>query len=243
MLGALALTFGPSGRRYAAADLTLAEDLAWRAATALENARLYRDIQEQDHRKSEFLAMLAHELRNPLAPIRNAVQILRRLNGDEKAQRWANDVIERQLGQLVRLVDDLLDVSRITRGKVTLRTELLDTAAAVVAVAVETSRPLIDDRRHELTVELPPQPVWVSADPTRLAQVLANLLNNAAKYTEEGGRIAVAVERVVGDEAVFRGPRQRRSASVAEMLPRVFDACSRRPSVRWTARRGAWASD
>ncbi|HVS36775.1 MAG TPA: ATP-binding protein, partial [Gemmataceae bacterium] len=197
-----------------------AEDLVCRAAVALENARLYRDIQEQDHRKTEFLAMLAHELRNPLAPIRNAVQILRRLNGEERAQRWANEVIDRQVGQLVRLVDDLLDVSRITRGKVTLRTEPVD-AADAVAVAVETCRPLIDDRRHELSVALPPEPVWVSADPARLAQVLANLLNNAAKYTDSGGRIALTVERE-GGEAIFR-VRDNGVGIVAEMLSRVFD--------------------
>ena len=119
-----------------------------------------------------------------------------------------------------RLVDDLLDVSRITRGKVTLRPEPLD-AASAVAVAVETSRPLIDERRHELTVDLPAEPVWVSADPARLAQVLANLLNNAAKYTDKGGRIAVAVGRE-GGEVVFR-VRDTGVGIAPEMLPCVFD--------------------
>ena len=133
---------------------------------------------------------------------------------------WANDVIERQVEQLVRLVDDLLDISRITRGKIQLKTEPVDVAVAV-AGAVETSRPLIDARRHELTVVLPPEPLWLTADPVRLAQVLANLLNNAAKYTEEGGRIDLTVARE-GGEAVFR-VRDTGIGIAAEMLPRVFD--------------------
>ena len=220
VLGALALSRGGSGAPYTAAERTLAEDLACRAAAALENARLYRDIQEQDGRKTEFLAMLAHELRNPLAPIRNAVQILRHAKGDEAGRKWAGEVIDRQVTQMVRLVDDLLDVSRITRGKVKLRAERVD-ASAAVSTAVETSRPLIDARRHELTVALAPQPLWVTADPARLAQILANLLNNAAKYTDEGGRITFTVGRE-GDDAVFR-VADTGVGIAAEMLPRVFD--------------------
>jgi signal transduction histidine kinase/ActR/RegA family two-component response regulator len=220
VLGVLTLALGASGRSYGAADLTLAEDLASRAASALENARLYRDIQERDHRKNEFLAMLAHELRNPLAPIRNAVQLLRQGNEDEAAIQWGFDVIDRQVKQMVRLVDDLLDVSRITRGKVQLKTEPIDVATAV-STAVETSRPLIDERRHELAVTMPPSPLWVSADPARLAQILANLLNNAAKYTPEEGRVAFTIERE-GDDAVFR-VRDSGVGIAAEMLPRVFD--------------------
>jgi len=217
-IGALAL--GGPGRRYAAEDVTLAEDLACRAAAALENARLYHDLEEQDRRKSEFLAMLAHELRNPLAPIRNAVQILRRAVTEEAGREWAQDVIDRQVGQMVRLVDDLLDVSRITRGKVKLKPEPIDVSRAA-AVALETSRPLIDARRHELTVTLPPEPLWATADAARLAQVLANLLNNAAKYTEEGGRIGLTVARE-GNEAVFR-VRDTGVGIPADMLPRVFE--------------------
>jgi signal transduction histidine kinase len=220
VLGVLTLALGASKRSYSAADLTLAEDLASRAASALENARLYRDIQEQDLRKNEFLAMLAHELRNPLAPIRNAVQLLRQGNEEDTGVKWANDVIDRQVKQMVRLVDDLLDVSRITRGKVQLKAELIDVEAAVSS-AVETSRPLIDERRHDLTVTLPPSPLWVSADPARLAQILANLLNNAAKYTPEGGRITFTTERE-GEAAVFR-VRDSGVGIAADMLPRVFD--------------------
>jgi signal transduction histidine kinase/DNA-binding response OmpR family regulator len=219
-LGTIALALRDPGRRHGPAEVLLVEDLADRAALAFDNARLYRDIQENDRRKNEFLAMLAHELRNPLAPIRNAVKVLRMLGIDDADLRWANDVITRQVEQLVRLVDDLLDISRITGGKVQLRKEPIDVAAAVER-AVETSRPLIDARKHELAVTLPAEPVLVEADLVRLAQVLANLLNNAAKYTGEGGSIALEVARE-GDEAVFR-VRDNGIGIAPEMLPSVFD--------------------
>jgi signal transduction histidine kinase/DNA-binding response OmpR family regulator len=201
-LGALILEQGNSGRRFSTADRGLADDLAGRAAIALDNARLYRNVQEADRHKNEFLSMLAHELRNPLAPIRNAVQILRMRGSDDPEIQSVRDLIDRQVQQLIRLVDDLLDLSRITRGKIRLQTESVD-LAAVVARAVETSRPLIDARKHELTVTLPPEPLRVRGDPVRLAQVLANLLNNAAKYTEEGGRISLTAQREEG-EVVLR---------------------------------------
>jgi signal transduction histidine kinase/DNA-binding response OmpR family regulator len=218
--GTIALARYDPGRRYGTADLALAEDLAGRAAIAIDNARLYRNIQENDRRKNEFLAMLAHELRNPLAPIRNAVELLRRLGPEDADLHWANDVISRQVEQLVRLVDDLLDISRITEGKIQLRKEPINLAAAVTR-AVETSRPLIDARKHELIVSLPPKPLRVNADSVRIAQVLSNLLNNAAKYTEEGGKIELEVTRV-DDEALVR-VRDNGVGISAEMLSRVFD--------------------
>ena len=219
-LGAITLALCGDRRRYGPEDLALASDLAGRAAIAIDNARLYRDVQENNRRKNEFLAMLAHELRNPLAPIRNAVEILRMLDIPEPNLQWANDVIARQVEHLVRLVDDLLDISRITGGKIQLRMEPVDVSVAV-ARAVETSRPLIDGRRHELIVTIPPQPIYVRADLVRLAQVLANLLNNAAKYTEEGGRIALEVTQV-GDEVVFR-VRDNGIGIAPEMVSSVFD--------------------
>jgi signal transduction histidine kinase/DNA-binding response OmpR family regulator len=219
-LGALTLGLGASGRQFAPADVALAEDLAGRAAIAIDNARLYRDVQEADRRKNEFLAMLAHELRNPLAPIRNAVEVLR-VRGTAAAELdWARGLIDRQLAHLVRLVDDLLDVSRITRGKIRLQSEPLD-LMTVVARAVETSRPLLEERRHQLTVLPPAQPLWVQGDPVRLAQVLGNLLNNAAKFTENGGRIAVQVECDRG-QAVVR-VRDSGMGIPPEMLASVFD--------------------
>ena len=148
-------------------------------------------LREADRSKDEFLAVLAHEIRNPLAPIRTAVHLLRLKELSDAQRVKAREVIERQVEHLVRLIDDLLDVARITRGAITLQRERVD-LAEVVARAIETSRPLIDARRHELVVALPEQPLTVDGDMTRLSQVIGNLLNNAAKYTDTGGRSAGA---------------------------------------------------
>ena len=155
----------------------------WIAETALREA---------DRRKDEFLATLAHELRNPLAPITNALELLKMDGGNSTAIESVRHIMERQVAQMTRLVDDLLDISRITRDKIELRTERVD-LAAILKGAIETSRPLIDSAGHELTVKLPPEPIYIDADPMRMAQVFANLLNNSAKYTERGGRIRVEV--------------------------------------------------
>jgi signal transduction histidine kinase len=219
-LGVLILEQGRSGRRFSPLERALAEDLAGRAAIALDNARLYRNVQEADRHKNEFLSMLAHELRNPLAPIRNALQILRLRGTSEPESLAMQDIIERQVQQLVRLVDDLLDLSRITRGKIRLQTEYVD-MVEVIAAAVETSRPLIDERRHELTVSLPPEPLLVRGDPVRLAQVLSNLLNNAAKYTEVRGRIGLTVQRSDG-EVVLR-VKDNGVGIPPEMLSSIFE--------------------
>jgi PAS domain S-box-containing protein len=146
-------------------------------------------------RKDEFLAMLAHELRNPLAPISNAVQIMKRSHADEVRLAWCQDVIGRQVEQLARLVDDLLDISRISRGKIELKQKILK-VSTIVQRAVETNQPLMEARRHELTVQLPPEPIYVEGDLMRLAQVVSNLLNNAAKYTDAGGFIKLSVEQI-----------------------------------------------
>jgi signal transduction histidine kinase/DNA-binding response OmpR family regulator len=219
-LGTLAVGLGKQERRFGPDDLALAADLAGRAAIAIDNARLYRDVQENDRRKNEFLAMLGHELRNPLAPMRNAIEIVKRLDLKDDNLHWASDVISRQLEHLVRLVDDLLDVSRIAGGKIQLRRQPVD-IATVVARAVETSRPLIDARKHELCVDLPVEPIWLSADLVRLAQVLSNLLNNAAKYTEPGGKIALEVARS-GDQAIFR-VRDNGIGIPEESVSSIFD--------------------
>src|SRR5206468_2494786 len=151
-------------------------------------------LQEADRRKDEFLAMLAHELRNPLAPIRTAVQLLRLKELAESQRLRARDVIERQVEHLVSLIDDLLDVSRITRGMITLHREPV-LVGAIVARAVETTRPTIDARRQELVVELPDELITVEGDKTRLVQVVANILHNAAKFTDVAGRISLKVTR------------------------------------------------
>ncbi len=150
-------------------------------------------LREADQRKDAFLATLAHELRNPLAPIRNAVHILRTQGSPDTASRKLQDIVDRQVGQMARMVDDLLDVSRISRGKLELRRERV-TLQQVIQGAVETSRPLIDQNRHQLEVVLPAKPLYLNADLTRLSQVFANLLNNAAKYTEASGRIKLLAE-------------------------------------------------
>jgi signal transduction histidine kinase/CheY-like chemotaxis protein len=219
-LGVIALAIVEGRHTFGPDEVDLIRDLAGRAAIAIDNARLYRDVQENDRRKNEFLAMLAHELRNPLAPIRSATQVLQMLDIQDSNILWATDVIGRQVEHLVRLVDDLLDISRIAGGKIQLRMEAVDVAVAVER-AVETSRPLIDSRRHELSVGLPSYPVLVRADLVRLSQVLSNLLNNAAKYTEVGGRIGLVVVHEVG-EVVFR-VSDNGIGIAPEMLSRIFD--------------------
>jgi PAS domain S-box-containing protein len=161
------------------------------AGHAGELERLNAALRENDRRKDEFLAVLAHELRNPLAPIRQAALISKAPNASDAQKRWSHDVISRQVQHMSLLLDDLLDVSRITRGTLELRPEPMD-LAAVVDAAVETARPLIDAKGHALTVSLPAEPLRLIADPLRLAQVLSNLLTNAAKYTDAHGRIRLS---------------------------------------------------
>jgi len=220
VVGGLSFLGASGRRRFGDGELHAALDLAERVAVAVENSGLYRALQETDRRKDEFLATLAHELRNPLAPVRNGLQILRLGPGGAELRGRTLDIMDRQLAHLVRLVDDLMDVSRVTSGKVALRRERADLRELVDA-AVETSRQMIDAGGHTLSVRLPDAPLPLDADRTRIVQVISNLLNNAAKYTPKGGRIEVS--------AAFEG----RSAAVrvaddgvgvpAEMLPSIFD--------------------
>jgi len=177
-------------------------------------------LQDADRRKNEFMAMLAHELRNPLAPIRNAVKILELSASPDPQVQWVTEVIDRQVQQMTRLVDDLLDVSRITQGKLKLEKQPVR-LAVVVDRAVEMVQSLIAARKHQLTVSLPQEPVSLEADPPRLAQVLANLLMNAAKYTDDGGQIWLTAE-AQGDELVIT-VRDTGMGIPPELLPRVFD--------------------
>ncbi len=185
-----------------------------------ERKRMEEALREADRSKNEFLAMLAHELRNPLAPMCHSLEILRRAGDDAALADRACAVMKRQLGHMVRLIDDLLDLSRITRGKVELRRELVE-LAQVLQDALETSRPVIEAGGHELELALPDEPVIVSADRMRLAQVFSNLLNNAAKYTPQGGRISVAVERM-GTDAVIRVADNGAGLPV-DALERIFE--------------------
>ncbi len=177
-------------------------------------------LREGDRRKDEFLATLAHELRNPLAPLRSSVHILQLTSTEDPRTKPIYDTMERQVNHLVRLVDDLLEMSRITRGKVELRKEPVE-LAAVVRNAIETSRPLIDAAGLRLTVSLPPERVVIVGDFVRLGQVLTNLLNNAAKYTNEGGQIWFTAT-CEGNEVVL-SVRDTGIGIDTEMLPRVFD--------------------
>jgi signal transduction histidine kinase len=177
-------------------------------------------LREAARHKDEFLATLAHELRNPLAPIRNALHILHLKGSKTPELEWAKDVIDRQAKQMTRLVDDLLDVSRITTGKLALQKGRIE-LAAVVQGAIETSRPLVEQCGHELTVELPPEPVMLGGDMTRLAQVLSNLLNNAARYTERGGSIRLAAERQ--REEVLISVTDNGMGITPEILPHIFE--------------------
>jgi signal transduction histidine kinase/DNA-binding response OmpR family regulator len=177
-------------------------------------------LRDADRRKDEFLATLAHELRNPLAPIRNSLHVLRLADGVHPAVDHVRAMMERQVDHMVRLVDDLMEVSRITRGKITLRTERVD-LVAVIQNAIETSQPLIDSAHQMLVRALPEEPLIVEGDPVRLAQVFANLLNNAAKYEDGPGQIHVTALRE-GASAVV-SVRDTGIGIPAEMLPRVFD--------------------
>jgi PAS domain S-box-containing protein len=177
-------------------------------------------LREADRLKDEFLAMLAHELRNPLAPIRNALHVLRHAGADPATAARVRDMAERQVKHMARLLDDLLDVSRISRGRIELRQEIID-VATLVQHTVEVAGPFVAERRHELTVSLPDKPLRVKGDPARLEQVLTNLLNNAAKYTEPGGKIWLTAT-AEGDEAVLR-VRDTGVGIAPDMLPKIYD--------------------
>jgi signal transduction histidine kinase/PAS domain-containing protein len=200
-------------------ELDFLQTICQYAAAAYERMRLIQRLQDADRRKDEFVATLAHELRNPLAPIRNALEIIR-LSPAREALIDARAMMERQLGQMVHLIDDLLDVSRISRGTVQLHKERIE-LGLVVRNAVETCHPLIQSCGHELNVSLPPDPVFLDADPTRLTQVFSNLLNNAAKYSNRGARISLRVERN-GDDVVVT-VKDTGIGIPAAMLPRVFE--------------------
>lgn len=218
--GAITFVLSGDSRKYCEADLTVAVDFAQRASIALENARLYEEAKEADRRKDEFLATLAHELRNPLAPVRNALEIVRMAGVDAKVAEKAVVVIERQVDHMVRLVDDLLDLSRLMRGKIQLRPERVS-LRDVITRATETVRPLIDTLGHELVVNVPKTPVELYADPVRLDQIISNLLNNAAKYTERGGVIRL-IAKARGQELVIK-IRDTGIGIDPKLLPHLFD--------------------
>jgi PAS domain S-box-containing protein len=185
-----------------------------------EQREMEQELKEANRRKDEFLATLAHELRNPLAPISSGLTLMKLSSPDSTAASKARDIMDRQLAHMVRLIDDLLDVSRISRGKLELRRERVS-VQMIVDSAVEVSKPLIEDDEHALTVSLPPQPLHIDADPVRIAQVISNLLNNAAKYTPQGGSIGLFAQQE-GSAVVIR-VKDSGIGITPEALPRVFE--------------------
>jgi len=237
--GVITLVMAESKRRYSESDLDGALALADRAALAVENARLFRaeeqarsDAVLANRAKDDFLAMLGHELRNPLAPIVTALELMRRRPGAEADRE--RSVIERQVRHVVRLVDDLLDVSRIIRGRVTLSKEQLE-VADVVSKALELTAPLIEERRIAVATQLEPG-LTIDADPTRLTQVLTNLLLNAAKYTDPGGHIVLSVRRDA--EWLVLRVEDDGSGIEPEMLSRIFELFVQAPQSLERARGG-----
>ena len=178
------------------------------------------ELKLADQKKSEFIAILSHELRNPLAPIINAVEVLRSKDVSETERDWSREIIDRQVQQMIRIMDDLLDVGRITHEKLSLRREQI-LLTSVIDSAIETSKPLIDERRQQLTVDLPAERIVLNADYRRLSQVFSNLVNNAAKYTPNGGRILLAAKRQ--DNDVMVSVKDNGIGISAELLPDIFD--------------------
>ena len=212
---------GPNGEVVAVAGTT--RDITERQSAEQAIREQAERLAQSDRAKDEFLATLSHELRNPLAPLRNSLSLLLRMPNDERTQP-IHAMMERQVNHLVRLVDDLLEVSRISRGAFSLRNERVE-LASVVRNAVETCEPLIEAARHELHIDLPDERLWLNGDPVRLAQILANVLNNAVKYTRDGGHIALRARRE-GDEVVIAISDDGAGIEAAD-LPRIFQMFSR----------------
>jgi signal transduction histidine kinase/DNA-binding response OmpR family regulator len=219
-LGALICCVQGVRRSFEPADVALLENLAGRAATALDNAQLYQTIRDGERRKDEFLAMLGHELRNPLATITNAGELTKLLDPADPAFQETLDVIRQQASLMKRLVDDLLDVSRITSGRIQLQKSIVDVGEIVARVA-ESNSALFTSRGHTLHLAVPQGDVFLEADPFRLEQILSNLLVNAAKYTDPGGEVWFSAERDNGD-VVFR-IRDSGIGIGPDLLPNVFD--------------------
>jgi CheY-like chemotaxis protein/nitrogen-specific signal transduction histidine kinase len=199
---------------------TVSQDVTERKRLADDLQRLAKDLSDADRRKNEFLATLAHELRNPLAPMSNMLEVAKRAGDDGETLKRAHDTIERQLGQMVRLVDDLLDLNRISHDRLELRRSEVE-LASVIQQAVEVARPLVDAAGHVLTIDLPTEPIYLNADRARLTQVFGNLLNNSAKYTRPNGNIALTAKRE--DNEVFVTVTDNGSGIPHDKLDSIFD--------------------
>ncbi|HET8691449.1 MAG TPA: ATP-binding protein, partial [Steroidobacteraceae bacterium] len=240
-LGALSVHF-PSPHRPTEAEMRRLALYCRQASDFIQRIRLEHALRgredalkEADRRKNEFLAMLAHELRNPLAPIRYAVGALRMPGTSAEQRAQAYGVLERQVGHMSRLLDDLLDISRITRGVLELKKEPMS-LARVVETSIEAAKPFIDTKRHQLRITLPDHAVWLVADPVRLAQVFSNLLINAAKYTSPGGHIELTATN--GSDGLTVCVRDDGIGMAPEMLPKLFTLFSQGPAARDDAAAG-----
>lgn len=221
-------TFFKQPHRPSEREMHLIDLCSRQAVDFIENARLYARLEESDRCRDEFLATLAHELRNPLAPIRNSLHIMR-LTGGASASNGAHEMMERQVEHLVRLVDDLMEVSRITRGTIELRREQVE-LSAIVRAALESSMPHIEAAGHQLAVSLPSERLTLDADAVRLTQVFANLLHNSAKYTDYGGQIWLSAQREAGEVVV--SVKDTGVGITADKLPKVFDLFAQRERGR-----------
>lgn len=219
-LGAIICCRRGGRRKFKTSEIALIEDVSGRGATALDNAQLHQTIREGERRKDEFLAMLGHELRNPLAAIANAGELVKLLSPKDPAFSETLEIVRQQAALMRRLVDDLLDVSRITSGRIQLKKTLVRADEIVVRVA-ESTTPLFTARNHALHISVPKEPVWLEADPCRLEQILTNLLVNAAKYTPPGGEVWLGVDRE-NEEALFQ-VKDSGTGIGPDLLPNVFD--------------------
>jgi signal transduction histidine kinase/CheY-like chemotaxis protein len=222
MLGILLLGLELDREKYQECDVSLASILSNRASVALENAILIEKIREADRRKDEFLGMLAHELRNPLGPIRNAVQLMQMIGTKDVRLEKATGMVERQVAHMTRLIDDLLDATRLASGKVLLRKERCD-LAQIVRQTAEDYRSIFDASGLALEVSVPNAPVWIDGDPTRLVQAIGNLLHNAHKFTDPGGLVTVKLEHDVGHKVACVGVKDTGNGIVAKVLTYVFE--------------------
>lgn len=220
--GVLVLAHKRSQSPYQSDDISLASDLASRASVALENVTLIERIQEADRRKDEFLGMLAHELRNPLGPIRNAVQLLQMMGPQEPRMVQLRDIVDRQVGHMTRLIDDLLDARRLANGKILLRKERCD-LVQIARQTVEDYRSIFDDKNILLENHVTDTPLWVEGDPTRLVQAVGNLLHNAHKFTDPGGHVTVRLGHDEAKRAAVITVSDNGIGIDAKILPHVFD--------------------
>ena len=222
LLGTLSFA-SRSKERFEEDELEFLRTVTQYVTVAHERLRLVEQLREKDRRKDDFLATLAHELRNPFAPVRNAAQFIKLRGSDDPDIQNARNIIERQMGHLTRLVDDLLDVSRITRGKITIQRERLG-LGVILTNAVEASRPVIEAGGHVLTINVPQEPLFLEGDLTRLVQVFGNILVNAAKYTDRGGQIVLTARREGSDVVV--SVKDTGIGIPVDHLPRVFEMFS-----------------